>query len=717
MDFLIIWAAATEATATGITLSTVLNVIWCVFLVLIGVNMLIIVHEFGHFIVARMCGVRCDKFYIWFDIYGWKICKFKWGDTEYGLGVLPLGGYVKMFGQEDSPGAIKAEIERAKKAQSAERRAQSDDDENQSEASPHANDAEIAKLEQSLYAPDSYLAKSVPQRMAIIVAGVVMNVIFAFICGVGAFMFGMEKPACVIGGTAPGTSAWEVGLMPGDQILAIDGKPIRFHDEIVNAITGASKDTSELLVRRPNVDEPLTFTVMPKMQSKALYATIGIVRAESLQLGPQGDFFSPFAQKNDQVKQLRGKETLVAINGTPITSTEQRRAMEIELIDKPLTYTFERKEKSGETKTMDVTLQPEPIKTLGFRFAMGPITALRNEGKDFGFQLGDVIQSVNGQEFAPTQLPGWIQMQIYTGVTKFEIKLLRNENEVILNVPISSLSGETHFISETNISVPELGITYTVLPVVVAKDDVAAEKVPVGGTVEQVKFLTEIPKELKGKTSGKETKDGLLFVDETKDGSFPNRVETITQLFPVGTKVELTVKTGDESAEYVVPIVAMTDWFNDDRGWGFDTVKIFFQASTFGEAVKLGAVETQKALLMVYSFLKNLTYGNATGTSRISAKGMGGPIAIVGLAYHFASNGMGLYLWLLCLLGANLAVLNILPIPVLDGGHIVFLTYEAIFRKPPNETVQVILSYIGLLLLLSLMLWVFALDLGFISRF
>ncbi|MCL2120345.1 MAG: site-2 protease family protein, partial [Planctomycetaceae bacterium] len=119
MDFPLIWAAANDAVASGITLSTILNFIWCVFLVLIGVNMLIIVHEFGHFIVARMCGVRCDKFYIWFDIYGWKIFKFKWGDTEYGLGVLPLGGYVKMLGQEDSPGAIKAEIERAKLAAQA----------------------------------------------------------------------------------------------------------------------------------------------------------------------------------------------------------------------------------------------------------------------------------------------------------------------------------------------------------------------------------------------------------------------------------------------------------------------------------------------------------------------------------------------------------------------------------------------------------------------
>ena len=77
--------------------TNVISVAWRVLLVLLGVNMLVIVHEFGHFIVARMCGVRCDKFYIWFDAYGLKLFSFKWGDTEYGLGWVPLGGYVKML--------------------------------------------------------------------------------------------------------------------------------------------------------------------------------------------------------------------------------------------------------------------------------------------------------------------------------------------------------------------------------------------------------------------------------------------------------------------------------------------------------------------------------------------------------------------------------------------------------------------------------------------
>ena len=154
------------ATSDPSWMANALAVTWKVLLVLIGVNMLIIVHEWGHFIVARMCGVKCEKFYIWFDIFGWKICKFKWGDTEFGFGVLPLGGYVKMLGQEDNPARLREELERAKANQAAV-------DENESDAGQtadqdEAEEIDIAAAEAALYDPASYLAQSVPKRMAII---------------------------------------------------------------------------------------------------------------------------------------------------------------------------------------------------------------------------------------------------------------------------------------------------------------------------------------------------------------------------------------------------------------------------------------------------------------------------------------------------------------------------------------------------------------------
>ena len=95
---------------------------WLVILqVAIGLGFVIFVHELGHFLVAKACGVKCEKFYIGFDINGWNLGKFTWGETEYGIGILPLGGYVKMLGQDDNPAAAAREAQRACCAATASR--------------------------------------------------------------------------------------------------------------------------------------------------------------------------------------------------------------------------------------------------------------------------------------------------------------------------------------------------------------------------------------------------------------------------------------------------------------------------------------------------------------------------------------------------------------------------------------------------------------------
>src|ERR1700739_2017533 len=82
--------------------------------VAIGLGMVIFVHELGHFAVAKACGVKCEKFYLGFDIYGLKLFSRRYGETEYGIGILPLGGYVKMLGQDDNPAAQAREAERSR---------------------------------------------------------------------------------------------------------------------------------------------------------------------------------------------------------------------------------------------------------------------------------------------------------------------------------------------------------------------------------------------------------------------------------------------------------------------------------------------------------------------------------------------------------------------------------------------------------------------------
>ena len=168
-------------------LSSLPSIILRVVEVLIGINALIIVHEFGHFIAARLCGVRCEKFFIWFDAWGYKFFSFKVGNTEYGLGWLPLGGYVKMLGQEDNPGQIKEELARAKEG------AQEGDG-----TDSEAAQKRVEELSKAIYAKDSFQSKNVFQRMVIISAGVIMNVIFAILCAAAAYLLRTGGSFCLV---------------------------------------------------------------------------------------------------------------------------------------------------------------------------------------------------------------------------------------------------------------------------------------------------------------------------------------------------------------------------------------------------------------------------------------------------------------------------------------------------------------------------------------
>ena len=155
---------------------------------------------------------------------------------------------------------------------------------------------------------------------------------------------------------------------------------------------------------------------------------------------------------------------------------------------------------------------------------------------------------------------------------------------------------------------------------------------------------------------------------------------------------------------------AAKDWFYFDRGWDFETIIVVQKAHNFGEAISMGASKTLDSALFFYRLL------HSVGTGKVSPRMFSGPVGIVGMALAVARSGLGDFLLFLTLLSTQLAVLNFLPIPVLDGGHIVLLLYEGIRGKPADERVQEIITWIGLILLLTLMVWAFGLDLHIFSR-
>lgn len=217
-------------------------------IVVLGV--LIIVHEFGHFIVAKRSGVGVLKFSVGF---GPRLFGRVYNGTEYVLSAIPLGGYVKMVGED-----------------------------------PEATEPVDPRI--------SFSHQPVWKRVAIVLAGPAFNLLLAFVVFSGVFaIYGRPVGSDVakVGGVMPDMPAARAGLQPGDVITVVDGKPIATWEELSNAIRASEGRAVALVLQRG--DESLTVTVTPESKpEKNLFGevvgqayVIGIERGSSkVPVGP-----------------------------------------------------------------------------------------------------------------------------------------------------------------------------------------------------------------------------------------------------------------------------------------------------------------------------------------------------------------------------------------------------------------------------------------------
>jgi len=178
------------------------------------------------------------------------------------------------------------------------------------------------------------------------------------------------------------------------------------------------------------------------------------------------------------------------------------------------------------------------------------------------------------------------------------------------------------------------------------------------------------------------------------------------QSFPLN-EIQLEVKTpGSKDTRNVkLTPVAASDWYLPVRGIDVVQRSDRKRADNIGEAISMAIDQTMGAVSEMYLTIQRLF------ARRISTKAVGGPLRIAETAFVFAKQGFGDLLLFLAMLSVSLAVMNFLPIPVLDGGHFMFLLWEGITGKPVNERIVVTLTWLGLGMILSLMLWVFYMDL------
>ncbi len=194
---------------------------------LVALTILVFFHELGHFWVARLAKVRVEVFSVGFgaELFGWN----DKAGTRWKIGVIPLGGYVKMFGQSDLPG---------------------DEDEDQ----PPLTDKEKAV---------SFQHKTLAQRTAIVAAGPIANFLLSVVLIAGLMAtFGTARPYAGVGEMMPGSAAAEAGFEAGDRIVSIDGEAVEWFSDLVRIVSVQPEMLLKIKVRRG--DDEFVLTATPK---------------------------------------------------------------------------------------------------------------------------------------------------------------------------------------------------------------------------------------------------------------------------------------------------------------------------------------------------------------------------------------------------------------------------------------------------------------------
>jgi regulator of sigma E protease len=177
------------------------------FVVVLGI--LIIVHELGHFFMARFCGVGVERFSVGFGPVLWR---FRGKETEYCLSLIPMGGYVKMMGDDENPleGGKAAKVDPAK----------------------------------------AFNNKSLAARFMIVFAGPAMNFVLAVFIAAAMFMFiGRPVAPAEVGRVTEGGPAAQAGLRTGDRITAVDGKAVQYWEDLARVVQAANGRPLEVAVQ------------------------------------------------------------------------------------------------------------------------------------------------------------------------------------------------------------------------------------------------------------------------------------------------------------------------------------------------------------------------------------------------------------------------------------------------------------------------------------
>ncbi len=384
---------------------------------LVIMTLLVFVHEMGHFLIARRCGVRVEVFSIGFgpEIYGWT---GRDSGTRWRISALPLGGYVKFFGDADA-------------------------------ASGPTDQTALSADERRV----SFHSKSVWQRMAIVAGGPLANLLFALIALMVLFMvLGRSYTPSVIGVVEPNGPAAAAGLQVNDRIVAADGRRIDSFEDVLQTAQMNPGISIPVTVQRGDrkIDvavKPAVRELVDRFGTSHRLGELGISSLNSLPV-----IGTVNAGSAAEKAGLKAGDRVVAVDGKEIASFLALREIIVASPEKPLNLTVER--------------QGQPLSLIA---TPARVTAKAADGKtsEIG-QLGFVNATVSEhQRLGPVSALGYAGEQIvfmtetiFT-VIKQIILGLRPANEIGGPLRIAKVSGEASQIGWEAVAMLVIGLSVT----------------------------------------------------------------------------------------------------------------------------------------------------------------------------------------------------------------------------------------------------------------
>jgi regulator of sigma E protease len=671
--------------------------VWSCLKVALGLGFVIFVHELGHFLLAKWNGVKVEKFSIGF---GPTLASYRrgvglrigtgsrppgpddpptYGETEYILAALPLGGYVKMLGESQ--------------------------DEATRDPEPSTD-------------PRAYHNKSVWARMQIITAGVIMNVLlgvacFAFVASRG----GVEQPAKV-GGVLPGSPAYKAGLRAGDEIVAIDGKRDLAFNQLVSRVgLSAAGQKIRFTIKSPGSNKENDLEIEPTREHGTSVPVIGMYSARNLELDHNIPFRAPPGMEVDKAPPFggfRGGDKVVAVGpeGNPLEPVADYEAF-IEKIEplrgRRIVVEVERKDPKATPDSaptrVQVTVPVHRFVDFGLRLTPGPVAAVRADSpaQKAGVKEGDRIVAVDGnREFDPMKLPEDARL---AGGTTLKLTVERPvEGRPAETIELVATPDDSPIWVEpvdpygrvTPLDVPGLGLAIWVEAKVQAvKEGSPASRAGIKPG-ETLGSMTVTPAR-----EGKSTPKPVPFKFEPTSNAWPLAFAFLQEV--PWTSVEVSAE-GRKNPVAITPEVD-PNWSHPLRGLQFKSLTRKTPPLGLADSLSRGAEDTVENIKNTFLIIQRLVLG------RIGSNALGGVIPIAQVAYSTASSGWTPFIGFLGILSVNLAVLNFLPIPPLDGGQFAFLTAEKVRGKPLPDPVLNFATIGGVVFVLLLIVFINGKDL------